>query len=210
MEHGTSAGLRVAHRRGARGPPRPPLVHRRARPAQVGRHLPRRARDAFDRGHALRRLGHRRVQPGPGERRARQARPEQLRAAAVGHARTAPPARMFCDIENLDGTPSRATPARCSSATSTKARERGFSFLVAPEMEFFYFADGDPSKAPEPLDTGSTSTSPPPTWPATSASARSTCSRRWASPSSTRSTRTPRASTRSTCATPTPCRWPTT
>ncbi|MDH5519378.1 MAG: glutamine synthetase, partial [Acidimicrobiia bacterium] len=31
----------------------------------------------------------------------------------------------------------------------------GFSFFVAPEMEFFYFADGDPSKSPTPLDTGS-------------------------------------------------------
>ncbi len=55
-----------------------------------------------------------------------------------------------------------------------------------------------------------TSTSPPPTWPATCASGRSSCSRPWGSPSSTRSTRTPPANTRSTCATPTPSRWPTT
>ncbi len=33
-----------------------------------------------------------------------------------------------------------------------KARERGFSFYAAPEMEFFYFADADPSHAPQPLD----------------------------------------------------------
>jgi len=42
------------------------------------------------------------------------------------------------------------------------------------------------------------------------ASAPSTCSKPWASRSSTRSTRMPPASTRSTCATPMRCRWPTT
>src|SRR5207244_647323 len=46
--------------------------------------------------------------------------------------------------------------------------------------------------------------------PDPSAAGPSSPSRRWASRSSTRSTRTVRASTRSTCATPTRCRWPTT
>ena len=36
-----------------------------------------------------------------------------------------------------------------------RARERGFSFYVAPELEFFYFRDGDPTKTPTPLDSGS-------------------------------------------------------
>jgi glutamine synthetase len=37
-----------------------------------------------------------------------------------------------------------------------RAREvGGFSFFVAPEMEFFYFADNDPEHPPVPLDTGS-------------------------------------------------------
>ena len=85
--HGTPAGLRAAHRRGAQGPPHPALVHRRAGPAQVGGHLSRRARERLRRGDALRRLRHRRVQPGPGERRPRQARPQHLRAAAVGPRR---------------------------------------------------------------------------------------------------------------------------
>jgi glutamine synthetase len=35
------------------------------------------------------------------------------------------------------------------------ARHKGFSFFAAPDMEFFYFADGDPSKRPQPLDNGS-------------------------------------------------------
>ena len=58
--------------------------------------------------------------------------------------------------------------------------------------------------------TPATSTSPRTTSARSCASRRCCASRRWASPSSTRSTRTARASTRSTCATPTRSRWPTT
>ncbi len=83
-DHGTPARLRPAHGGGAWGPSDPALVHRCARPAQVLRHLPGRAGGGLRRGHALRRLGHRRLQPGPGERRARPPRPQQLRAAALG------------------------------------------------------------------------------------------------------------------------------
>ena len=112
-------------------------------------------------------------------------------------------ARMFCDIPNLDGTPFEGDPRQVLRRNLDRAREQGFSFYVAPEMEFFYFADGDPT---QPLAAARhrrrTSTSPPPTWRATCASARSTPSRPWASRWSTRSTRTPRASTRSTSATP--------
>src|SRR3546814_1211062 len=37
-----------------------------------------------------------------------------------------------------------------------KARERGFSFYAAPELEFFYFADADTTKGPPvPLDHAS-------------------------------------------------------
>ena len=42
---------------------------------------------------------------------------------------------------------SRATPARCCGATSTGPASRGFTFYAAPEMEFFYFADGDSGRA---------------------------------------------------------------
>ena len=80
--HGSPAGLRAAHGRGTTGPPRPALVHRRARPAQVGRHLAGRARGGLRGGRAVRRLGHRRLQPGPGERRARLPRPATLPAHA--------------------------------------------------------------------------------------------------------------------------------
>ena len=52
-------------------------------------------------------------------------------------------ARMFCDITNLDGSPFEGDPRHVLKRNLDRARERGFSFYVAPEMEFFYFADGD-------------------------------------------------------------------
>jgi glutamine synthetase len=63
-------------------------------------------------------------------------------------------ASMFCDVVNLDGTPFDGDPRRVLKRNLERARDRGFSFYVAPEMEFFYFADGDPSHAPQPLDSG--------------------------------------------------------
>ena len=64
-------------------------------------------------------------------------------------------ARMFCDILNHDGTPFEGDPRQVLKRNLDRARERGFQFMVAPEMEFFYFASGDASREPEPLDTGS-------------------------------------------------------
>ncbi|MDZ7734451.1 MAG: type I glutamate--ammonia ligase [Acidimicrobiia bacterium] len=64
-------------------------------------------------------------------------------------------ARMFCDILNHDGEPFEGDPRQVLKRNLDRARERGFTFMTAPEMEFFYFADGDPSKQLEPLDTGS-------------------------------------------------------
>lgn len=64
-------------------------------------------------------------------------------------------ARMFCDITALDGTPFAGDPRQVLRRNLDEARKLGYSFYVAPEMEFFYFASGDPSRPPEPLDTGS-------------------------------------------------------
>jgi len=67
--------------------------------------------------------------------------------------------RMFCDILNLDGTPFEGCPRHVLRRALDHARAKGFSFFVAPEMEYFYFASGelDPSGAqsPKPLDRGS-------------------------------------------------------
>jgi glutamine synthetase len=64
-------------------------------------------------------------------------------------------ARMFCDILNHDGTPFEGDPRQVLKRNLDRARARGFSFMTAPEMEFFYFADGDPTTPLEPLDSGS-------------------------------------------------------
>jgi glutamine synthetase len=64
-------------------------------------------------------------------------------------------ARMFCDILNHDGSPFEGDPRQVLKRNLDKAHDKGFSFMVAPEMEFFYFSDGDPTHKPEVLDTGS-------------------------------------------------------
>src|SRR5829696_3946836 len=64
-------------------------------------------------------------------------------------------ARMFCDIENLDGSPFEGDPRQVLRRNLDRARERGFSFYVAPEMEFFYFRNTDSGGWPVPLDDAS-------------------------------------------------------
>src|SRR5690606_35902504 len=64
-------------------------------------------------------------------------------------------AHMFDDISNPDGSPTEGDPRHVLKRSLDRAHDRGFSFMVAPEMEFFYFADGDPARTPEVLDTGS-------------------------------------------------------
>ena len=201
---GTPAGLRAAHGRGARRPTDPPLVHRRARPAQVVRHLARRARERLRGGHAVRRVVHRRLQPGAGERRARPPDPNSFELLPWGDRRRAVGPHVLRHRQPRRLALRGRSSAGAASATSTGPARRASRSTSRPEMEFFYFADRRPESSRRSRSTRRpTSTSPPPTSPATSASARSTRSRRWASRSSTRTTRTRRASTRSTCATPT-------
>jgi glutamine synthetase len=64
-------------------------------------------------------------------------------------------ARMFCDILNHDATPFSGDPRHVLRRNLRQARDKGYQFFVAPEMEFFYFADGDPSHDPSLLDSGS-------------------------------------------------------
>ena len=118
-------------------------------------HHPGRARERPRGGHDLRRVGHRRLLPGPGERRARQARREDLPdPALLGHPTRSPVARVFCDIFNLDGTPFEGCPRHVLRRTSTGPASRGFTFFAAPEIEYFYFANPEPSEPPVTLDTG--------------------------------------------------------
>jgi glutamine synthetase len=71
------------------------------------------------------------------------------------HPGDVPVARVFCDIFNLDGTPFGGCPRHALRRTLDRAREQGFTFYAAPEMEYFYFADSDPSHEPQALDSGS-------------------------------------------------------
>ncbi len=64
-------------------------------------------------------------------------------------------ARMFCDIYDPSGNPFGGDPRHVLRRNLDRAREGGYQFFVAPEMEFFYFADGEPSHTPTLLDSGS-------------------------------------------------------
>ena len=64
-------------------------------------------------------------------------------------------ARMFCDLTTLDGAPFAGDPRQVLRRNLDAARGLGYSFYVAPEIEFFYFGSSDPSAPPVPLDSGS-------------------------------------------------------
>jgi len=64
-------------------------------------------------------------------------------------------ARVFCDIYNIDGTPFSGCPRQQLRRVLNGALEQGFTFFVAPEIEYFYFSSLDPSNALVPLDQGS-------------------------------------------------------
>jgi glutamine synthetase len=72
-----------------------------------------------------------------------------------GEVAEASVARVVCDIVDLDGSPFQGDPRHVLTRALDRARERGFTFYAAPEIEFFYFADGSPAHAPITLDTGS-------------------------------------------------------
>jgi glutamine synthetase len=61
-------------------------------------------------------------------------------------------ARMFCDIVLPDGAPFEGDPRGVLKRNLAQAADLGFTFYVAPELEFFYFADAGPE--PQVLDRG--------------------------------------------------------
>lgn len=68
---------------------------------------------------------------------------------------TAPEARIFCDIHNLDGTPFAGDPRQVLKREVQAAHKQGLIFYVAPDIEFFYFATPQPGARPQPLDKAS-------------------------------------------------------
>jgi glutamine synthetase len=63
----------------------------------------------------------------------------------------APVARMFCDIKHLSEEPFEGDPRYVLKRNLERARDKGFTFYTAPEMEFFIFESA--STPPVPLDT---------------------------------------------------------
>src|SRR5439155_20955322 len=68
---------------------------------------------------------------------------------------TEPVAKVVCDVLNLDGTPFEGDPRYVLRRTLDRARDAGYTFYAAPEIEWFYFADDDPGMPLQPLDKGS-------------------------------------------------------
>ncbi len=60
-------------------------------------------------------------------------------------------ARMFCDIYEPDGSPYRGDPRYILKVNLERAKQKGFTFYVGPELEYFYFKS---DKGTEPLDEG--------------------------------------------------------
>lgn len=81
--------------------------------------------------------------------------PTSFGVLQTGNDRNPPTAAMFCDIETLEGEPYPGDPRAVLRRVMAETREAGYQFMCAPEVEFFYFASGDPSRPPEPLDEAS-------------------------------------------------------
>lgn len=64
-------------------------------------------------------------------------------------------ARVFCDIHSLDGTPFEGDPRQVLRRHVRAAHDAGYTFYVAPDVEFFYFEPPAEGKRPRPLDHGS-------------------------------------------------------
>ena len=62
-------------------------------------------------------------------------------------------ARMFCDIEMPDGSPSYADPRHVLKRTLSRAADQGFTFYTHPEIEFYLFKNlPGHGEEPEPVD----------------------------------------------------------
>ena len=60
-------------------------------------------------------------------------------------------ARMFCDIQQPDGSPYEGDPRYVLKRNLEQLEEKGYTFYVGPELEYFYFRD---DKTTEVLDEG--------------------------------------------------------
>ena len=63
-------------------------------------------------------------------------------------------ARVICDVRNLDGSTFEGDPRQVLKRNLDAARADGFEFLIAPDMEYFYFEPPVRGQIPVPLDEG--------------------------------------------------------
>jgi glutamine synthetase len=64
-----------------------------------------------------------------------------------------PSGLIFCNIEQLDGSPFAGDPRQVLRRNLNKAHAAGFTFFVAPEIEYFYLGSDDPTRELQPLDS---------------------------------------------------------
>jgi len=69
-----------------------------------------------------------------------------------------PVARMFCDILQPDGSPYPGDPRYALKRMLSRAAEKGFTYYLGPELEYFYFKN---NAGTEILDEGGYFDSPP-------------------------------------------------
>jgi glutamine synthetase len=66
---------------------------------------------------------------------------------------TNPTARMFCDIQTPDGLPAAADPRNVLRRALAKASDKGFSFYIHPEIEFYLLKSAEfGDEGPVPVD----------------------------------------------------------
>jgi glutamine synthetase len=63
-------------------------------------------------------------------------------------------ARVFCDIHSLDGEPFEGDPRQVLRRQMREAHDDGYTFYIAPDIEFFYFETPTLGEPPVPLDHG--------------------------------------------------------
>jgi glutamine synthetase len=68
--------------------------------------------------------------------------------------KSAPEARIFCDIHHLNGTPFEGDPRQVLRRHVRAAHDAGLTFYVAPDIEYFYFEPLEAGEQPVPIDAG--------------------------------------------------------
>ena len=83
------------------------------------------------------------------------ARPDASTFQLLPFVRGAEVARVVCDISNLDGSAFEGCPRHTLRRVASRAHEAGYTFFVAPEIEYFYLHHDDPADGARPVDRGS-------------------------------------------------------